>query len=90
MSNNMSKPGDPATRMQAITAGITAKLAAKQQQAQAPTAEHDPQVVSMFNEQIHAARADGNPSLSIALKGALKQYLSAPYPFNLKSGYTPS
>jgi hypothetical protein len=85
MSNNMSKPGDPATRMQAITASIAAKLQAKQQQAQAPTAEHDPQVVAMLNEQIKAAQDSGNPSLSIALKQTLKQYLSAPYPFNLKA-----
>jgi hypothetical protein len=43
----------------------------------------------MRNEQIQAAEQSGNHSLSIALKGQLKQYLSSSYPTNMKGGTTP-
>ena len=82
------KISDPGTRQRAIRDDIAAQRQAKQQAAQTQTAEHDPEAVAMMNAQIQTAHESGNHSLAIALKNALKQYLSAPYPINLKGGYS--
>ena len=80
------KISDASTRQLAMLNDIAAQRQAKQQSAQNQTAEHDPQVVAMMNEQISAAENDGNHSLAIALKNALRQYLSTGYPQNMKAG----
>ena len=76
------KISDAGTRQRAMRDDIAAQRAAKQAQTQ--TAPHDPEVVKLANEQIQAAENDGNHSLAIALKNALRQYLSTGYPQNLK------
>jgi E3 ubiquitin-protein ligase DOA10 len=86
---DFSKISDPGTRMRAIRDDIAAQRQAKQQQQAQTQTDHDPQIVAMRNEQIQAAEQSGNHSLSIALKGQLKQYLSSSYPTNMKGGTTP-
>jgi hypothetical protein len=79
-----SKIRDPGTRSRAILADIAAQRAAKQQQAQSQTPEHDPEVVRLANEQIQTAQAAGNHLLAIALKRQLANYMQNPYPTYLK------